>query len=229
MDFKNFNKRNYAVISAREGYGEWANTYESSVPDLLDIQVLKNLKVVNWSMASQCLDLACGTGRTGQWLIDNGVNNIDGIDITPEMLEKAEKRGIYSDLKVGSVESTDLPKGHYDLLVMCLVDEHLSDLLNVYKEAQRLSSKNSTFVVVGMHPFFFMNGMPTHFDGNDGQPKAIETNIHLMSDHFNAAKQAKWNLHEMYEGVIDDEWLQVKPKWKKFKACPINFGYVWRN
>ena len=38
------------------------------------------------------------------------------------------------------------------------------------------------FVVVGMHPFFFMTGMPTHFKDSDGHPKAIETYVHLVHD-----------------------------------------------
>jgi len=229
MDFKYFDKRNYPVVSARDGYSEWATTYESSVPDLLDIQVLDGLKSVAWHETKCCLDFACGTGRTGQWLSEHEVSVIDGLDITPAMVDKAKKRAIYRSLHVGSVEHTQLSENQYDLIVMCLVDEHLSSLSKVYREARRLSCSNSFFVVVGMHPFFFMNGMPTHFDDSNGEPKAIETHVHLMSDHFEAAKMAGWKLVEIFEGTIDDKWIKIKPKWNKFRGCPINFGYVWKN
>jgi hypothetical protein len=42
-----------------------------------------------------------------------------------------------------------------------------------------------------------------------------------------AALKTGWILAEMYEGVIDEEWVRVKPKWAPLKNHPVNFGYVW--
>ena len=108
-----------------------------------------------------------------------------------------------------------------------LVDEHLADLKPVYSEVARIAHPNAKFVVVGMHPFFFMNGMPTHFKGQDGNSVSIDTHIHLMSDHINAAFAAGWQLDEIHEGVINDEWIAIKPKWGKLRDHPVNYGYVW--
>jgi len=227
MDFKNFDRRNYRTVPARTGYSEWAATYEEAVPEQLDIQVLERLKSVNWSITSACLDLGCGTGRTGDWLKARGIATIDGIDLTPEMLERARVKGLYRSLFLGSVEETGISHARYDLIVMSLVDEHLATLGRVYQEAYRLSTSRAQFAVVGMHPFFFMTGMPTHFKDAEGNPKAIETHIHLVSDHVRAALEAGWTLAEMYEGVIDDEWLRVKPKWAPLRNYPVNFGYLW--
>jgi SAM-dependent methyltransferase len=228
MDFKHFDNRNYQTVSPRKGYAEWAATYEEAVPDQLDIRPLESLKSVNWRDAKECLDLACGTGRTGQWLKSRGIATIDGIDLTPEMLERAVAKGIYRALFSGSVEDTGISRAHYDLIVMSLVDEHLATLGAVYQEAYRVSTAGAKFVVVGMHPFFFMTGMPTHFKDMMGNPKAIETHIHLVSDHVTAALSAGWTLTEMYEGVIDEEWVRVKPKWGHLRNHPVSFGYVWQ-
>ena len=227
MDFNRFDRRNYPTVTPRTGYGEWAPTYEQTVPDQLDIRVLDSLRSVDWSAARQCLDLACGTGRTGEWLRAQGVATIDGIDLTPEMLERARAKRLYRALFMGSVEETGIPDARYDLIVMSLVDEHLRALEPVYREARRLSAPDGRFVVVGMHPSFFMTGMPTHFKDAHGNPKAIETHIHLVSDHVSAALQGGWTLAEMSEGVIDEEWLRVKPKWEHLRNYPVNFGYVW--
>lgn len=227
MDFKNFDQRHYAFVSPRVGYGEWADDYEQCVPDLLDLKVLNHLESVDWAYAEPALDLACGTGRTGQWLQSRGVATLDGLDITPEMLEQAKLKQIYRHLKLGTVEHTEFSPEQYALITMCLADEHLVSLQGVYQEAFRLAKPGGLFVMVGMHPFFFMFGMPTHFDGKDGQPKAIHTHVHLFSDHFRAAQQAGWRLQESYEGLINDDWIQVKPKWKKHRDCPVNYGYVW--
>jgi SAM-dependent methyltransferase len=227
MDFKNFDRRNYRTVSVRTGYGEWAATYEEAVPSRLDIRVLESLRYVNWSTARECLDLACGTGRTAEWLKAQGVATIDGIDLTPAMLERARAKELYRSLVLGSVEETRIVHARYDLIVMCLVDEHLAALEPVYQEACRLSNAHAKFVVVGMHPFFFMTGMPTHFKDTDGNPKAIETYIHLFSDHVRAAFKAGWTLAEMYEGVIDEAWIRAKPKWAPLRNYPVNFGCVW--
>lgn len=227
MEFKNFDRRNYLTVPARTGYGEWAATYEQAVPSQLDIRVLESLSSVNWSAARECLDLACGTGRTAEWLKARGVTTIDGIDLTPEMLERARTKALYRSLFLGSVEDTGISHARYDLIVMCLVDEHLAALDPVYQEACRLSNPDAQFVVVGMHPFFFMTGMPTHFKDTEGNPKAIETHIHLFSDHSRAAFKAGWTLAEAYEGVIDEEWIRAKPKWAPLRHYPVNFGYLW--
>jgi SAM-dependent methyltransferase len=227
MDFKDFDRRNYPTVPPRTGYGEWAASYEAAVPDQLDIRVLESLKSIDWSSARECLDLACGTGRTAAWLKTRGVATIDGVDLTPEMLQRARVKELYRTLSLGSVEATGILHARYDLIVMCLVDEHLRALDPVYREAYRLSGSRAKFVVVGMHPFFFMTGMPTHYRDADGNPKAIETSIHLLSDHVKAAFNAGWSLAEMYEGVVDEEWLRVKPKWAPLKNYPVNFGYLW--
>ena len=150
VDFKNFDRRHYPTVSVRTGYGEWAATYEEAVPDQLDIRVLENLRSVNWRMAKQCLDLACGTGRTARWLKAQGAATIDGIDLTPEMLEQARAKELHRSLFLGSVEETGISGTDYDLMVMCLVDEHLASLEPVYREAYRLGTSRAKFVVTGM-------------------------------------------------------------------------------
>src|SRR6185295_9818012 len=67
MDFSQFDQRHYPTVGAREGYTEWAATYEDTVLDLMDKRLLSRLQSVSWAQASHTLDLACGTGRTGAW------------------------------------------------------------------------------------------------------------------------------------------------------------------
>jgi hypothetical protein len=82
-------------------------------------------------------------------------------------------------------------------------------------------------VLVGFHPWFLMSGMPTHFDRAPGEPVAIESHIHLFSDHVRAAHAAGWRLAEMEEGVVDDARVTVKPKWDVQRDRPVSFAFVW--
>jgi len=145
------------------------------------------------------------------------------------MLEKARARGVFDSLSVADVGASGLEGGAYDLVTTSLVDEHLKDLRPLYRESARLASSGGAHVLVGFHPFFIMRvGMPTHFDGPDGKPVAIETYIHLFSEHAQAAIDAGWSLAEMHEQVIDERWIAKKPKWGQHKDCPVSFLAVWR-
>jgi hypothetical protein len=111
----------------------------------------------------------------------------------------------------------------------CLVDEHLAEIEPLYAEAFRLARPGATFVLVGFHPHFIMAaGMPTHFDSASGEPVAIDTYVHLLSEHVTAGLAARWRLVEMRERVIDDAWLELKPKWERLRGQPVAFAVAWR-
>ena len=71
--------------------------------------------------------------------------------------------------------------------------------------------------------------MPTHFDDASGEPIAIETHLHLLGEHVNAAAAAGWRLAELRERLIDDSWIELKPKWEPLRGHPIAFAGVWRS
>jgi SAM-dependent methyltransferase len=227
--FATFDRRNYRTVAAREGYAQWAATYEDTIKPDMDLWLLEQIQSVKWSAVEHCADLGCGTGRTAAWLASKGVQEIDGVDATPEMLDRARIRDVFASLHMADVCTTGLPAASYDLIVTCLVDEHLAELAPLYAEAARLARRGAAYVLVGFHPFFIMaTGMPTHFQGADGEPVAIETHVHLLSDHTQAALAAGWQLAELREQVINDRWLEAKPSWAAYRDVPISFVWVWR-
>lgn len=228
MDFAKFDQRHYPTLSVREGYGEWARTYEGSVLDLMDLRLLGRLRAVEWRRATRVVDLACGTGRIGVWLRQSGVLSLHGVDFTEAMLEGARGKGVYDQLTLADIAATGLDGGSYDLATMVLADEHLADLQPVYREAARLLAPGGRFVLVGYHPFFLMMvGIPTHFDRASGEPVAIESHVHLASDHVAAGLGAGLRLVEMVEGLVDDDWIAAKPKWQAQRDRPVSFALVW--
>lgn len=229
MKFAYFDRRGYRTTDVRSGYGEWAATYEGIVEDAMDIALLDTLTVPDWPSFQRAADLGCGTGRTGAWLHAHGVSRIDGVDLTPEMLETARARGIYHSLTEADVTDSGLESEAYDLVTVCLVDEHLPELSPLYCEAFRLAAPGGLLVLVAFHSHFIMvSGMPTHYTSASGEPVAVETHVHLISDHVTAALDAGWNLAEMQERVIDDAWLALKPKWAQHRGHPISAAFVWR-
>ncbi|MEV4643691.1 class I SAM-dependent methyltransferase [Saccharopolyspora sp. NPDC049357] len=229
MDFESFDARGYRTVDVRTGYGEWVADYENTVEDVMDLALLERLVEPRWSAVSKAADLGCGTGRTGQWLREHGVEHIDGVDVTPEMLDLARRRGAHERLEEADATATGLPGGAYDLVICSLIDEHLDDLRPLYSEAHRLAAPGAAFVLVTFHPHFIMtSGMPTHYTNAEGEPVAIATNVHLISDHIAAGLGAGWRLAELHENVIDDAWLKIKPKWERFRNHPFSAAYTWR-
>jgi SAM-dependent methyltransferase len=175
--------------------------------DRTELEVERALGMLRPEGGERVLDLACGTGRIGQWLRAQGIVNLDGLDFTPAMLAKAEARGVYDRLLEGDVRATGVPDAHYDLALMVLADEHLDELGSLYREVARVTAPGGSFLLVGYHPHFMLNGIPTHFRREDGQQVAIETYVHLMSDHVKAAHRSGWTLVELEEGLVDQDWL----------------------
>jgi SAM-dependent methyltransferase len=228
MDHSLYDTRRYPIVDVREGYGEWVRTYEETVQDEMDLRLLERLRTVDWQAARFVLDLACGTGRIGAWLRKRSTAVIDGIDLTPQMLEVARAKDIYQTLDRADVARTGRPNACYDLCMQSLADEHLPDLRPLYREVARVTKPDGMFVLVGFHPQFLMAGMPTHFRRPTGEQITIRTHLHLLSDHVKAAHAHGWCLLEMEEGLVDADWLRKKPKWERYRGLPISFAMVWR-
>jgi len=73
------------------------------------------------------LDLGCGTGLTGLAFRDLA-RRLDGIDLSPSMLEKARARGIYDELTVSDVENLIGARERYDLVLAADTLVYLGDL-----------------------------------------------------------------------------------------------------
>ena len=116
-------------------------TYEQTAQDEMDLCLLDRLRTVDWSAPQCVLGLACGTGRIGAWLRGRSSAAIDGVDIAPEKLEVARRKGIYRSLSVADGSHTGLPAGSYDLCLQSLADEHLPELRPLYQEVARATRR----------------------------------------------------------------------------------------
>ena len=82
------------------------------------------------------LDLGCGTGLAGA-AFQPLAARLDGLDLSPAMLEKARARGIYDDLTVGDIESALAAPGRsYDLILAADTLVYLGDLAPVFRGAR---------------------------------------------------------------------------------------------
>ena len=86
-------------------YDEWAKTYDTDVRHagvdyVAPTMTAHAVVAADGNIAGSILDAGCGTGLVGMALSRAGAKNIDGIDISPGMLEVARRTGVYNDLSI---------------------------------------------------------------------------------------------------------------------------------
>ena len=95
-------ERAYALDSdekSRALYRDWAETYDETM--LTGLNYLSPGKVADLlaqhlaDRQAAVLDIGCGTGLGGQGLAGHGFVTIDGLDVSPEMMQVAGRRGVY--------------------------------------------------------------------------------------------------------------------------------------
>ena len=109
-------------------YDKWAKTYDQDFVERVHYmqfrQVAEQLLLRKDKIVGPVLDIGCGTGVVGICLRDGGVAEIDGIDISGEMLEVArEKKSAAGDaayrnlIQADLTQSIDIADDHYGGLV----------------------------------------------------------------------------------------------------------------
>jgi SAM-dependent methyltransferase len=100
---------------AAELYRTWAGTYDDDVFGRLGFtgsaRIAELLIQHLPSPAAAVLDLGCGTGAVGRRLAELGATTVDGVDLSPEMLELARQTGGYRRLAVLDLTAADLDVG----------------------------------------------------------------------------------------------------------------------
>lgn len=101
--------------------------------------ILRNLaeliRVLRGKLA--ILDLGCGTGLGGSAFADIA-SRLDGVDLSPAMIDRARARGIYNELRVADLETALEEEGrNYDLLLAADTLVYLGDLAPVLRAAAK--------------------------------------------------------------------------------------------
>ncbi|MEM7212944.1 MAG: class I SAM-dependent methyltransferase [Pseudomonadota bacterium] len=107
------------VESTRAFYADWAETYDAEVKANGYVTPGRCASALADAVAdpkAPLLDIGCGTGLSGIALRDAGFSNVDGTDLSQEMLDIATHRGeIYRELFLGLArDPLPIPAGQYD-------------------------------------------------------------------------------------------------------------------
>jgi predicted TPR repeat methyltransferase len=92
------------------------------------------------------LDLGCGTGLAGA-VFRPMAARLDGVDLSPAMIEKARAKKIYDRLEVGDIETAlGAPGPVYDLIIAADTLVYLGDLACVFHGARACLKPHGYFL-----------------------------------------------------------------------------------
>ena len=150
-------------VDSQTLYDQWAGSYNKELINdygyIAPFITVDRLKDFHLDQDIEIIDVGCGTGLVGLELHKLGYTNIDGYDISQEMLKAAKKTKIYKSLKQVDLNLDSFnPNKTYDLLICvgsfgygALGPEAFINLLKLVK------SSGLIIILMNSEPFIFEN------------------------------------------------------------------------
>ena len=112
------------------------------------------LAIIKPSGSEVVLDIGCGTGFFSHAMA-RSVKKIIGIDPAPDMIAAAGKqRSVNANFLVGDATKLPTLKERFDLGLMIMMIQNVSDIKLAFSEASRSLLDNGRLVIVMNHPVF---------------------------------------------------------------------------
>lgn len=135
-------------------FDDFSPYYDSKMLDVLGyrghlhVRAMAERALPGLKAPMNILDLGCGTGLVGDVFKDIATGGrLDGIDLSPRMIETARGRGIYDDLIVGELDTVLAQEGHsYDLILAADTIIYIGDLAATFQGVIRRLKPGGFFV-----------------------------------------------------------------------------------
>jgi len=104
-------------------------------------------------LSGRALDIACGKGRISRLVLQNKNLDLESIDLSPEMLDIAEKRNPGLKTHCGDAEQLPFEQGSYDLVTCLDALVHFPDFRRSIAEAYRVTKKGGIYITSTSNPY----------------------------------------------------------------------------
>ncbi|MDL5154329.1 class I SAM-dependent DNA methyltransferase [Actinomycetospora termitidis] len=155
--------------AARELYDEWAASYDDELSGDTQGYVAPVLAAQTVARAGgvegEILDAGCGTGLVGVELAALGATTIDGVDLSPGMLDKAKATGAYRRLAPADLSrALPAPADSYDVVVCVGTLTHGHVGPGAFGEFVRLTRPGGTIVATVLDDIWDSGGYRAEVD-----------------------------------------------------------------
>lgn len=218
-------------VSPREGYDRWAPVYDAYDNPLVALEGPVVRRLVGDPRGLRVADVGCGTGRHALRLLAAGAE-VTGVDFSTGMMDALRAKGPPTSLRLVEHDlrhGIPLPADAFDVVLCCLVLEHLSSPAAMLAEMARIGRPGARIVVTDLHPQWTRQGLHARFREAEGADKLqIEGQTHSISDYVMAGVRAGLRLEEIGEHVVDDRLAERSRSARKYRGEPLLLALGWR-
>jgi SAM-dependent methyltransferase len=173
--------------------------------------------LIDETTPGRALDAACGTGRHARKLADAG-HEVVGVDVSPEMLERARAGLPQATFHEGDLRALDEPDASFDLVVCGLALAHLPDVGAGVAELARVLRPGGRLVVSVLHPFQAQLGWHAPFTGADGRRGFVREHPHTHAGYLAAFRASGLELRDCAEPLLTAD--EVRTKRRAYEHVP---------
>jgi ubiquinone/menaquinone biosynthesis C-methylase UbiE len=173
-------------ITTREGYAQWAPSYDEPGNMLLEIEQPIVREILDGLPVGVALDAACGTGRHAEYLASLG-HRVIGVDNSPEMLERACAKVPEGEFHEADLHALPLADDSVDLVVCAIALSHVPELDQPLAEFVRVLRPNGHLVISDPRGLIGEIGLPLARVGPAGEFGYMPIWSRLASDYLAAA------------------------------------------
>lgn len=146
--------QDFAGDFAKASFDALAEGFDHRLVDQLKYRAPGVLAAALWELRADkdgfaaVLDLGCGTGLIGAALVQHfAIQNLVGVDLSPNMLREAEKRGLYGALICDDVVSAMSKRDdRFDLIMAADVLVYVGALEKIFAQVSRRLNAGGMFV-----------------------------------------------------------------------------------
>ncbi len=115
----------------------------------------------------------------------------------------------------------------FDLVLSCLVLEHVQDVNAFFREMARLCKPHGIVLTSAIHPNMFLKGTRTGYKTIDGQQHRIAGDTHRIGDYISAGLKGGFALQWISERTADS-FLEDSERARKYTGWPLFLGLEFR-
>lgn len=136
----------------KEVFDEYAERFDAHLVNDLSYQAPKVLRAMltgflpSRAQCTHAIDLGCGTGLAGVQFRDL-TKKLWGVDVSPQMIEQAEKKNIYDHLETSEIVSyLKTSNSIFDVFVAADIFIYIGDLRELFSQVYRTAGDGAFFV-----------------------------------------------------------------------------------
>ena len=193
-------------MSIEKAYDEWSSQYDISKNRTRDLDQKVTRNTLQTIEFNTVLELGCGTGKNTEWL-QTKASKILAVDFSEKMLEIAKKKISCENVifqKADITKNWDWTLDKFDLVTCNLILEHIEGLEYIFDQAFSKLNQGGYFFISELHPFKQYKGTKARFNSEENGLIELKTYTHHISDFFNAAQSAGFQLIKINEYFDED-------------------------